>query len=152
MTPASAGWVRHLVALHERIAVTRMAGLPILHPALSVQAVAFAERDGGLSGILVTPWFMNLVWRAMKAHDLPLPVGRSHERQWGQTALQALGAWDVELGAYEVCALFSPMFEFRDQEAAVTMAQAVARQLWGDLDAPDRRRFLRGAWATGVST
>ena len=40
----------------ERIARTRMAGLPLLNPNLTVKALGF-ERSGGLwLGALVTPW------------------------------------------------------------------------------------------------
>ena len=39
----------------------RMAGVPILNPALSVQTVDFSPWRGHWLGALVTPWFINLV-------------------------------------------------------------------------------------------
>jgi len=62
--------VADLVARFDDIARTRMVGVPLLNPALQVEAVGFtlqAEGEGELAGagvavgILVTPWFMNLV-------------------------------------------------------------------------------------------
>ena len=45
-----------LVAAFERIAATRMAGLPLNNPALRVQAVGFrAQDDGYLVGVLIFP-------------------------------------------------------------------------------------------------
>jgi len=48
------------------IAATRMRGVPVLHEGLAVQAVGFEAVDDGLVGVLVTPWFMNLVWPAQQ--------------------------------------------------------------------------------------
>lgn len=63
-----------LAALYRGIAATRMAEVPICHPGLAVAAVGFApEPDGrGALGVLLTPWFMNLVWWALdEAADRP---------------------------------------------------------------------------------
>ena len=40
---------------------TRMAGLPILNPALAVEAVDFSIWQGHWLGVLITPWFMNVM-------------------------------------------------------------------------------------------
>ena len=60
----AAAAARALQALFEHIARTPMAGLPLLQPGLQVQALGFepvpAEPSVAL-GVLITPWFMNLV-------------------------------------------------------------------------------------------
>ncbi len=43
-----------------RAAALRMQGLPIVNPALEVEAVGFAPWEGSWLGVMVTPWGMNL--------------------------------------------------------------------------------------------
>ena len=53
--------VAQLVDHFRRVHIERMQGMPILNPALEVQAVGFRELEEHLLGVLITPWFMNLV-------------------------------------------------------------------------------------------
>jgi [NiFe] hydrogenase assembly HybE family chaperone len=135
-----AAWVRALESVYDEIARTRMAGLPVMNPALRVQALGFgAPGADGIWGVLITPWFMNLVWRAGEAPPVPtveqtrgvldLAVGHSRERKLGSQPLAFIGAWDERLGTFECCSLISPMFQFADQAAAVAVAQAVLVEL-----------------------
>jgi [NiFe] hydrogenase assembly HybE family chaperone len=151
--------VRELEALFERIASTRMQGVPILHPRLSVEAVGFRPSAGGRAavGVLVTPWFMNLVWLPLQpapaspaspaadaadadraASDRSpsaappepaTPVGVTRTRAVGNERFDFIGAREPGFGAYEACSLFSPMSEFADQAAAVATAEQVMRLL-----------------------
>ena len=52
--------VEALLRAYRAIAV-EMAELPIVNPRLSVDALGFREWSGGHAGIVVTPWFMNVV-------------------------------------------------------------------------------------------
>jgi [NiFe] hydrogenase assembly HybE family chaperone len=143
-------WVQALEAVYGEIAHTRMAGLPVMNPVLQVQAVGFGGAPGqpseegpdGIWGVLITPWFMNLVWRAGEVSDvrtpaeagqtngaLALAVGHSRQRQLGGQLLAFIGARDERLGAFECCSLISPMFQFADQAAAVAVAHAVLTEL-----------------------
>jgi hypothetical protein len=155
-----AGFVREraqaLEALYRLIAASRMDGVPILHPRLEVAAVGFeADADGrGASGVLVTPWFMNLVWlplppQAARGADLtapdedapvsasgqpvaapaPLGLGCTRERQIGHTTFPFIGSGEAPFGPFEACSLFSPMFEFEDHAAALATARAVLDHL-----------------------
>lgn len=148
--PALAGRVQALEAVHREIARSRMQGLPLLHPGLQVQAVGFqawpAAPDWAL-GVLVTPWFMNLVRLPLQpvaatpsAERTAQPPGPGAAPAWlalGATAtrelagqrLDFIGAHETGLGAFEAASLFSPMFEFADQAAAVATAQAVLHLL-----------------------
>ena len=127
---AVASRVAELEALFERIAATRMAGIPILHPGLRVQAVGFeADGDAAAVGVLVTPWFMNLVWLPLSDHDDVLPVRATRERRVGREVFPFIGADEEGFGAFEACSLFSPMGEFADHAAAVATARAVIEEL-----------------------
>jgi len=50
-----------LEAAFREIHVGKMRGIPLLNEALGVRAVGFRAYDGHLLGVLVTPWFMNLI-------------------------------------------------------------------------------------------
>ncbi|MES2026681.1 MAG: [NiFe]-hydrogenase assembly chaperone HybE [Pseudomonadota bacterium] len=118
--------IASLVAAFRVVGATRMQGVPVLHPGLSVEAVAFdivADADESAAlGILLTPWFMNLVWLPLQ-EQAPLPVGQTVVRRLGVTDFEFIGAHEPGFGAYEMCSLFSPMFEFADQAAARETAQ-----------------------------
>jgi [NiFe] hydrogenase assembly HybE family chaperone len=190
-----------LEALYREIAATRMADIPILHPGLRVATVGFeADDDGaGAHGVLVTPWFMNLIWfpveppvadtaepAARAPASMPsstpasalastpaspagwptLALGASRERSVGNTRFPFIGSGEAPFGPFEACSLFSPMFEFEDQPAAVATAQAVLQALRRPApeaghaeaappreatapEAPARRGFLFGSGAAG---
>jgi [NiFe] hydrogenase assembly HybE family chaperone len=118
-----------LEALFARIAVTRMQGVPLLNERLRVQALGFeTEADGAQAGVLVTPWFMNLVRLPPAAGDAAggaVAVGATVMRRVGTEVFPFIGAREDGFGAYEACSLFSPMFEFADHDAALATARAV---------------------------
>jgi [NiFe] hydrogenase assembly HybE family chaperone len=146
--------VQALLALYREIAATRMHGLPLLNPVLQVQAVGFelvqpphtgpagaqgsigaaagatpalnrgAEVEAAL-GILITPWFMNLVWLPLQRLDRGAQVGSKAQRHVGQECFEFIAAHENGVGRYDACSLFSPVFEFQSQQAAVDTARAV---------------------------
>ncbi|MBL8328485.1 MAG: [NiFe]-hydrogenase assembly chaperone HybE [Rubrivivax sp.] len=212
LSTADQARVQALVDRFRHIEITRMADVPMRHPGLQVAAVGFAADDslaapdagdlaagqGGLVGILVTSWFMNLMWLPPSAPTgsapvapaatpqarpgpaaggvgtaagsvgaagpvpAPLPtlrVGDIRARRIGTQSFDFIGAEEDGIGCYEACSLFSPMFEFADQEAALATAQAVMDLLQAppppaqpaavpapraDQAAPGRRGFLFG--------
>jgi [NiFe] hydrogenase assembly HybE family chaperone len=117
--------VQALEARFREIAVTRMAGVPVQNDRLSVQAVGFEPlAGGGALGVLVTPWFMNLV--RLPADDEPAPVpGASRTHAVGPERFDFIGAHEEGFGPFEACSLFSPMFEFADHAAALATAAEV---------------------------
>lgn len=158
--------VQTLEQVFADIAATRMQGVPVLNPALRVQAVGFAPQadpEGGewLLGILVTPWFMNLVCLPLdlaQAGENVLGVGQKAKRQIGSETFELIGAHEDGLGAFACCSLFSPMFEFADHAAAVATACEVLNLLRTPaaasvVEAPSRRGFLfgRGGPRAGAS-
>jgi [NiFe] hydrogenase assembly HybE family chaperone len=125
-----------LAAAFEHVAVTRMAGLPMLNPALIVEALGFeiaesTDHDASVhaAGILITPWFMNLVWMPLEAQRHATEVGIKKTRPVGSHSFEFITGFDDVFGAFEACSLFSPMFEFADQAAARSTALAVLAAL-----------------------
>lgn len=129
---AAAQRAEALAARFRDIAATRMRGLPLVNPALQVETLGFArQRAGedaspGLLGVLITPWCMNLIWLADDPAAAPAD-GELLEHHFGGQRLSFIGARDEVFGPYQSCSLFSPMFEFADQQSARdTAAQVLA--------------------------
>ncbi len=111
-----------------RAAAVRMAGLDVVNPALTVEAVDFAPWEGHWLGVMLTPWFMNLTLLPGDPQAWQ-PLATGAKRRYGFPAgeYEFVGANDAELGAYQVCSLFSPVLEFADHETArlvATLARA----------------------------
>lgn len=124
--------VAALVDFYRRVETERMQGIPILNPALSVQALGFRladEEDAVAEGVLITPWFMSLVRLPLAVQDHAGRVGRKRVLAFGNERFDFIGAHDPALGFHEACALFSPMAEFRSQDRARETAEAVLAQL-----------------------
>lgn len=153
-TPRLAERVQALVEAYTLIARTRMAGLPLLNPALTVEAVGFAPQpeapdEPGAFGVLVTPWFMNLVWLPLQRDERASGIGRTQTRVIGGQHLAFIGGHEAAVGAFGACSLFSPVFEFPSPADARATALAVLAQLRPVPDAtqpqmPARRGFLFG--------
>ncbi|WP_257166930.1 [NiFe]-hydrogenase assembly chaperone HybE [Bradyrhizobium sp. SRS-191] len=146
---APAAWGERLADVYREIGDRAMRDLPIYHDALAVEAIGFTCVDGRMVGIVVTPWFMNVITPA--------------EGDVGSTVQIALpaGSFDFTIGDVDgigriaSCSLFSPMSEFEDMAAARVAADAALTAL---MTAPedtrpapaetasriDRRAFLRG--------
>jgi [NiFe] hydrogenase assembly HybE family chaperone len=148
--------VAALEGAFRHIQATRMAGVPVLHAGVKVQAVGFepsaAQEAGVLCGVLVTPWFMSLLRLPLQplagAHPPWLGLGCKAMRQIGDHGLEFIGAHERDLGVFETSSLFSPMFEFADHAAALATATALLQQLRAPAAAPvpvpSRRGFLFG--------
>lgn len=123
-------------ALERRFATiqrTAMAGVPLLNPVLAVQAVGFAPWSGHWLGVLITPWFMNLVLCPRLPAQWPA-VGQRESRHYVFPAgvFEFIGHHDDELGPYQACSLFSPMFEFASPQAAYDTAVAARAALFDE--------------------
>ena len=120
-----------LQARFESIWRGPMADVPLLNPALAVQALGFRPWGEHWLGLLLTPWFMNLVllprlperWRV---------IGERESRHYVFPAgvFEFIGSHDPVLGDYQACSLFSPMFEFADQASAEATALAAIEALF----------------------
>jgi [NiFe] hydrogenase assembly HybE family chaperone len=148
-------WGERLAAAYREIGDRAMRDLPIYNDALGVEAVGFRPYNGTIVGIVVTPWFMNVVISAGEmAWEASVPSLRLR-----------FPAGDIDFAVSEVasvgriasCSLFSPMFGFADMVSARATAEAALAELMLSADseeavrrrAPatstiDRRNFLRG--------
>lgn len=146
-------WGEMLAGVYREIGERAMRDLPIFNDALGVEAVGFRRFDRAIVGIMVTPWFMNVI----------AIIEESSPHRPGSTQCLVFPAGEIEFTISEVapagriasCSLFSPMFQFDDMAAARATAEAAIAVLMTpsddredmkavDVSAIDRRNFLRG--------
>lgn len=146
-----------LQAVFSEIQRLRMADVPMLNPALQVEAVSFFSWQENWLGILITPWFMNLMLLPRNAQAWPgLATGQTVVHAFPSGEYDFIVGQEAALGPYQSCSLFSPMFEFPDQASARATAQAALSHLFApgadQEKAPSmaRRRFLFGGAASGA--
>jgi [NiFe] hydrogenase assembly HybE family chaperone len=118
--------VRHFRQIHEET----FRGLPIANPMLEVEAVGMRKLDEHDFGVLITPWFMNLV----------LLPGSDRWDQYPQGSVAKVklpgGTVDFTVGHDEVsgtmltAALFSCVADFPDQSLAREVAREALRLLF----------------------
>ena len=108
-----------------RIQREQMADVPILNPALAVEAVDFQRWQGHWLGIVVTPWCMSMLLLPGSA-DNWVSTGENKRRfvRFPAGDFAFLGSEEVELGEYQSCPLFSPMGKFSSQSEATMTARA----------------------------
>ncbi|MET0089552.1 MAG: [NiFe]-hydrogenase assembly chaperone HybE [Candidatus Thiodiazotropha sp.] len=121
--------VTGLVSAFRQIEQTRMQGLPFLNPALQVEAVGFVPWETGALGVLVTPWFMNLMMLPGSADWQELRVGSKVKHRFPSGCYEFTVGDEPGIGRYQGCSLFSPMQAFEDQAAAVATAAEVMHGL-----------------------
>ena len=156
-----------LCAVFERIAQTRMQGLPFLNPALCVEAVGFRPWKEFWLGVMVTPWMMNLMLLPREMESWPMVArGERQDYPFPSGNYDFIMAHDDALGEYMMCSLFSPTQQFGDHETARQTAEFVLKALFEE-DASEgeekprptlqeklmmplsKRDFLRGRFLTG---
>jgi [NiFe] hydrogenase assembly HybE family chaperone len=120
-------------ALVERfrfIQDTRMAGLPFLNQALTVEAVGFREYGEHQLGVLITPWFMNLVIMPGAGKGSRLTAGSKTTVRLPCGPVEFTVASDETLGNFLSAVLFGSVSEIDDQATAREIAQQVMRELF----------------------
>lgn len=148
-------WGERLAAAYRKIGDRAMRDLPIYNDALAVEAIGFRLYGGTIVGIVITPWFMNVV----------MPAGEVAREASVPSLRRRFPAGDIEFAVSEVapagriasCSLFSPMFQFADMASARATAEAALDELMLPADSEaavrrrtpttstiDRRNFLRG--------
>jgi [NiFe] hydrogenase assembly HybE family chaperone len=120
-----------LEALFRTILQEQMKDVPMLNPALGVEAVGFRPWSDHWLGVLITPWFMNLMltprvtskWQAVAE-------GKSRHYVFPAGVFEFIGGRDPVLGDYQACSLFSPMFDFANHQGAHDTAVAALDALF----------------------
>ena len=118
-----------MVQQFETIYVEHMHDLPIVNKALQVEAVGFHEYHGHQLGVLITPWFMNLIllpgvdnWSDSSQGDtssIDFPSGR----------VEFAVSHDKVLGTYLSAVAFRGVVELADQATARNLALGVLDDL-----------------------
>jgi [NiFe] hydrogenase assembly HybE family chaperone len=109
----------------KQIQQQRIQDLNIINPYLTVQAIDFQLFNDYWLGILITPWFMNLIY----IDGAVLPIGSKAEHLFPAGQFSFTIGYEKELGYFQTCSLFSPMFEFQNQSVAVEAATAALHGL-----------------------
>lgn len=139
--------ITKLVDVHRRIAEERMRGLPIFNERLEVESVGFRRVHGRLLGVLISPWFINLVMLPDDSDDwTEIPVGASCIWEFPAGDYE-FHACDLEgVGPHYTAALFSTVADFPDQEMARAVAENVMERLFDEdvSRAPDTARRAGG--------
>ncbi|MDJ0654089.1 MAG: [NiFe]-hydrogenase assembly chaperone HybE [Xanthomonadales bacterium] len=149
----------NLEGVFSSIQQERFADIPILNSKLRVEAVGFQRWQDGCLGVLVTPWFMNLM--LLQDEPGPLEPGSKVQHELPSGTFEFIAGEEEGIGAYQMCSLFSPVFEFEDQDAAVATAEAVMNGLMQAEAEPEhpaprsgqmsRRDLLRGVFSGGAA-
>jgi [NiFe] hydrogenase assembly HybE family chaperone len=135
-----------LVADFKEIFHSKMRDVPIVNHALHVEAVGFRQHEGRLLGILLSPWFMNLVMMPAEGEDWS-------DLMPGAKEVIGFPSGDYEFihnirelsGGYKACSLFSPMEDFASQMNAVSVAKEIMVALFddGNREETDRAAEIR---------
>lgn len=139
--------VARLVLQFEAIYDEHMRDLPIVNSRLKVEGVQFQPYEDHQLGVLITPWFMNLV--LLPATD-----------QWGEHAQGTMTTLDFpsgkidfaitqdeELGTYLSAVLFRSVADIPDQAMARQLAHDVMQNLF--TEAKRERSLSRRELLTG---
>ena len=143
-----------LVGYFQHVHRARMQNLPICNPRLKVESVGFREFEGHELGVLITPWFMNLVLLPGPGSELDLAEGSASEWAFPSGQHQFFTCRDDALGTYLTAVLFSSVNGFPDQAIARAIADEVLIKLFTDRKARanektmSRRDLFSGASAS----
>lgn len=110
---------------------TRMHDLPFVNRALGVEAIGFQRLDGDWLGVVITPWFLNLLlvsgggqlWGDIPAGErryLSLPCG----------TMQFIADDDPDIGPYQYCPLIAPVDQLPDMATARVVAADAIRTVF----------------------
>lgn len=108
----------------------RMGDIPILNDKIKVTAVGFQHWQKSYLGILITPWFMNLMLLPGKSENWDnLELLNKHRHHFPSGSYTFITGHEDGIGKYQMCSLFSPMFDFADHDAAVETAEVAIQEL-----------------------
>jgi [NiFe] hydrogenase assembly HybE family chaperone len=136
--------------VYQSIQQQRMNGMPLINPALTVQAVGFRPFGNGWIGILITPWCMNLMLLPGTADWTGLQPGQAVSHVFGGVTYRFIVGEEAALGQFQSCSLFSPMFEFADQATAVAVAEQVLESLFNLPEDAQEHGLTRRQWLQGM--
>ena len=129
--------VESLVSTYRDIVQPRMLSLPMFNQALRVEAVDFQPHQDRAYGVIITPWFMNLVVLPAEDDDWKtLAPGESVKLSFPGGDYECAASIVEGLGTHLALPLFTTVKDFPDQDTAVRIARDILQRLRGDHDDP----------------
>ncbi|WP_374291829.1 [NiFe]-hydrogenase assembly chaperone HybE [Paenirhodobacter enshiensis] len=120
-----------LTADFREIWNSTMRDVPLVNKVLSVEAVGFISHEGRALGVLISPWFMNLIELPAEGEDWSTLVPGAKEMiDFPSGRYEFIHNVREMVGGYKACSLFSPMGEFQNQMQARDVARAVMAELF----------------------
>lgn len=142
--------VADLVAHYETIFEARMRGLPIVNERLAVEAVGFEQWEDQDLGILITPWFMNLVLLPDSARLADMAQGDRVDCKFPSGSCELTVYHDEQLGSYLAAVLFRTVADFPDQEIARAIAEEALAQILTEPPEKEAPQVSRRGLLTGL--
>ena len=139
---------RQLRTHFERVLDERMRGLAIVNPILRVETVGFREHEGRSVGIVITPWFMNLVLLPAGAEWADEEQGEFVSFPFPGGEIEFVVSADENIGTWMSAILFRTMSDMPDQDTAREIAMEIMKDLF--VAAPNERAVSRRALFTGL--
>jgi [NiFe] hydrogenase assembly HybE family chaperone len=155
--------ITKLVQRFTHIGDTGMRDLPIYNHNLVVEAVGFQPMENGWLGVLITPWFINVIFLPEHKTSASKPLGEKLSHELASGIHEFSVGEDDELGYYDFITLASPTLKYKSQQAARAAAEKALYKLMTPPEeyqeqipeqpvqfvAPEqkgkqRRKFLRG--------
>ena len=127
--PSGEDRILQLVDRFTHIGETAMRELPIYNHALQVEAIGFKPTAAGWLGVLITPWFINVVLLPKQKQEATIPLGEkvTHKLISGEHVFTV--GEDDELGRYDFLTLASPTLKYKSHQAACEVAQKALAKL-----------------------
>lgn len=136
--------VRHFESIYRE----HMQGLPIVNPQVAVEAVGFQDFEGHRLGVLITPWFMNLVLLPARDEWRDSAQGDTSTIGFPSGPIEFTSCRDDKLGTYLTAVLFRSVANLPDQPTARTVARQVMTELF--LPSRNERKLSRRELLTGL--
>jgi [NiFe] hydrogenase assembly HybE family chaperone len=137
-----------LVATFREIGEQRMQDLPIVNPRLRVEGVGFRDFDEHEIGVLITPWFMNIVLLPGTCEWNEVTQGALVSISFPSGPCELTVCQQAELDTYLAAVLFRSVLDFPDQGMAVAVAEEAMLNIMTPPTPPEgkvsRRNLLTG--------
>jgi [NiFe] hydrogenase assembly HybE family chaperone len=132
MPISSDALVKRYQSIHEQ----RMQDLPFINSQLAVEAVGFRDFEDFEIGVLITPWFMNLILLTGSHAGDGIEQGNMINATFPSGDVEFTAADDEELGLYFSAVLFSSVTDIPDQATARELATEVMKGLFDSKSGP----------------
>ncbi len=107
-----------------KIHLEKMQGIPILNPAIEIQAVGFQHYQERVLGVIITPWLMNVVILPAEGEDWSdMELGHKQPHKFPSKTYKFMINHIEGIGPCQTHSLYSPMRDFACHEQALKMAQ-----------------------------